>query len=156
MADTITVNDLGPAQDTRELNMELVGAALADGSLTSFMATTTLEKKNSMTLLRYEAHNLKGMLALTDGWTEQVPRAAKGEDDKRTDREKRWGFCDHFNYSIALEDSRLVRAQIEAKVGDPAKAIEKAAKVMVAALGWTLEKATTFVRAQRVEAGLAV
>lgn len=120
-------------------------------------ASSPTKKDETWPYIAYEAQDAQGMAALCNGKLEPAkPKPEEGEDT-RTDADKAGGACDFFNYGRDLGVKLLVRNKLASAIAGPEKAIEAAAKAMLAAeLFATMDEAKAAVIAQRKAKGLAV
>lgn len=76
------------------------------------------------------ALDAEGMALLSGGKIEAQTPKGEGKDE-RTAEQKKLGACDHFNYGRLLTVRQQVRADLEARIEGPEKAIDKLVKTNV-------------------------
>jgi len=94
--------------------------------------TSPTKKDEARQFDAFYALDAEGMLLLSGGKMEPAtPPPAGNEKDTRTDAEKAYGACDHFNYGRLLNVRQVERGRLEASIEGPEKQIAKLVKAMI-------------------------
>ena len=93
--------------------------------------TSPTKKDEARQFDAFYALDAEGMMILCNGKIEPAtPAPAEGKDE-RTDEEKAYGACDHFNYGRLLNVRQVERGRLEASIEGPEKQIAKLVKAMI-------------------------
>ena len=146
------------------LTADQIAEAIADGRIANvgttdvtISAKVTKTKDESITYEKLIALTADGQAFLCGGKMEPATDAPESGKDERTDEQKAKGACDHFNYGFDLEVKRSLRSKLAELIEGPAKAIAKAAQVMLDnGMADSLDEAVAMVKASRAKKGLPV
>jgi len=147
------------------LSADAIAAAIAEKLIANVGTTAvTISAKIAGTkidqFVNYEkliALTAEGQKLLAGGKMEPATDAPESGKDERTAEQKAKGACDHFNYGFDLEVKRDLRGKLAEMIEGPAKAIAKAAQVMLDnGMADTLDEAVAMVKASRAKKGLPV
>ena len=93
--------------------------------------TSPTKKDEARPFDAFYALDAEGMLLLSGGKMEPAtPAPAEGKDE-RTEEQKAYGACDHFNYGRLLNVRQVERGRLEASIEGPEKSIAKLVKAMI-------------------------
>lgn len=93
--------------------------------------TSPTRKDESRAFDAFYALDAEGMMILCNGKIEPAtPTPAEGKDE-RSDEQKAYGACDHFNYGRLLNVRQVERGRLEASIEGPEKSIAKLVKAMI-------------------------
>lgn len=131
------VTKANPAETVGQIPKAILDGILA-GHVAHAVEEVTIKAKTSPTKKdesrkfdAFYALDAEGMMILCNGKIEPAtPTPATGKDE-RSDAEKAYGACDHFNYGRLLNVRQVERGRLEASIEGPEKQIAKLVKQMV-------------------------
>lgn len=115
-----------------------VKQGILDGFISHQIEAVTITAKSSPTKKdetrqfdAFYALTIEGMAILSGGKFETQTPTPEGKDD-RTDEQKRYGACDHYNYGRLLNVRQSERSKLETSIEGPEKQITKNVKNLLA------------------------